>query len=100
MTGSDLINMGIPQGPIVGLALRLIPEAAKKRPVLHFGNPVELRAVAKSEHQQTGIASYLPPSLARGKWLAVAENVPGLRPPPELPTCRRARCRGRPGGRE
>ena len=29
MTGKDLINMGFPRGPVVGLALRLVPEAAK-----------------------------------------------------------------------
>src|SRR5688572_32972421 len=29
MTGKDLIKMGFPHGPVVGLALRLIPEAAK-----------------------------------------------------------------------
>jgi tRNA-splicing ligase RtcB len=30
MTGKDLINMGFKHGPAVGLALRLIPEAARK----------------------------------------------------------------------
>lgn len=29
MTGKDLLNMGYPRGPVVGLALRLVPEAAK-----------------------------------------------------------------------
>jgi tRNA-splicing ligase RtcB (3'-phosphate/5'-hydroxy nucleic acid ligase) len=29
MTGKDLINLGYPHGPAVGVALRLIPEAAK-----------------------------------------------------------------------
>src|SRR5439155_19253596 len=29
MTGTDLIKMGFPQGPAVGVALRLIPQAAK-----------------------------------------------------------------------
>ena len=29
MTGKDLIKLGFPKGPAVGVALRLIPEAAK-----------------------------------------------------------------------
>jgi tRNA-splicing ligase RtcB len=29
MTGKDLINLGYPPGPVIGVALRLIPEAAK-----------------------------------------------------------------------
>src|SRR5688500_11870498 len=43
MTGSDLIKMGYSHGPVVGLALRLIPEAAK---TLDEGSIIrELRAV-------------------------------------------------------
>ena len=43
MTGSDLIKMGFKPGPTVGLALRLIPEAAK---TLNHGAVIrELRAV-------------------------------------------------------
>jgi len=30
MTGSELINMGFPAGPAIGMALRLIPHAARK----------------------------------------------------------------------
>ena len=43
MTGKDLINLGYPHGPVVGLALRLIPRAAKT--LDHASIERELRAV-------------------------------------------------------
>ena len=43
MTGKDLINLGCPAGPVVGLALRLIPEAARSLDAASIER--ELRAV-------------------------------------------------------
>jgi tRNA-splicing ligase RtcB len=43
MTGKDLINLGYPAGPVVGLALRLIPQAAKSLDAASIER--ELRAV-------------------------------------------------------
>ncbi|HVK09713.1 MAG TPA: AAA family ATPase [Gemmataceae bacterium] len=54
----------------------LVREAAKKRAVLHLGNLVELMEVGKSEHNQTGIAGFLRPAIARGELLCVAECTP------------------------
>src|SRR5579872_2152472 len=43
----------------------LIKEVAKKRAVLHVGALVELLEVGKSEYNQTGIATFLRPAIAR-----------------------------------
>jgi ATP-dependent Clp protease ATP-binding subunit ClpA len=51
-------------------------DAAKRRAVLHLGSLVELMQVGKSEHQHSGIASFLRPYLARGEVLAIAECTP------------------------
>jgi ATP-dependent Clp protease ATP-binding subunit ClpA len=54
----------------------LIKEAAKRRAVLHVGPLVELMDVGKSEHNHTGIATFLRPAIARGELLCVAECTP------------------------
>jgi ATP-dependent Clp protease ATP-binding subunit ClpA len=54
----------------------LIKEAVKKRAVLHVGSLVELMEVGKSEYNQTGIATFLRPAIARGDLLCVAEATP------------------------
>jgi ATP-dependent Clp protease ATP-binding subunit ClpA len=54
----------------------LVREAAKKRAVLHLGNLVELMEVGKSEHNQTGLAGFLRPAIARGELLCIAECTP------------------------
>ena len=54
----------------------LIKDATKKRAVLHVGALVELLEVGKSEYNQTGIATFLRPAIARGDLLCVAEATP------------------------
>ncbi len=55
---------------------QLVRELAKARGILHIGNLVELMEVGKSEHNQTGIAGFLRPFIARGELLCVAECTP------------------------
>ncbi len=54
----------------------LVKEAAKKRAVVHLGNLIELMEVGKSEFNQTGLAGFLRPAIARGELLCVAECTP------------------------
>jgi ATP-dependent Clp protease ATP-binding subunit ClpC len=54
----------------------LVREAAKKRAVLHLGNLIELMEVGKSDYNQTGLAGFLRPAIARGELLCVAECTP------------------------
>ncbi|VTU01872.1 b family protein : ATP-dependent Clp protease, ATP-binding subunit ClpC, putative OS=Microscilla marina ATCC 23134 GN=M23134_01764 PE=4 SV=1: AAA_16: AAA_2: ClpB_D2-small [Gemmataceae bacterium] len=54
----------------------LVKEAAKRRAVLHVGSLVELMEVGKSEHNHSGIATFLRPAIARGELLCVAEVTP------------------------
>jgi ATP-dependent Clp protease ATP-binding subunit ClpA len=54
----------------------LVRECAKKRAVLHLGSLVELMEVGKSEYNQTGLAGFLRPAIARGELLCVAECTP------------------------
>jgi ATP-dependent Clp protease ATP-binding subunit ClpA len=54
----------------------LIREVSKKRAVLHVGALAELMEVGKSEYNQTGIATFLRPAVARGALLCVAEATP------------------------
>ncbi|MFO0825100.1 MAG: AAA family ATPase [Gemmataceae bacterium] len=54
----------------------LIKDAVKRRAVLHVGSLVELMEVGKSEYNQTGIATFLRPSIARGEVLCIAEATP------------------------
>src|SRR5204863_8450057 len=58
----------------------LIKEAVKRRAVLHIGSLVELMEVGKSEHNHTGIATFLRPAIARGELLCVAEATPEQSP--------------------
>lgn len=57
-------------------AQQLVRELAKLRGILHIGNLVELMEVGKSEHNQTGIAGFLRPFIARGELLCIAECTP------------------------
>jgi ATP-dependent Clp protease ATP-binding subunit ClpC len=54
----------------------LVRECAKKRAVLHLGSLVELMEVGKSEYNQTGLAGFLRPAIARGELLCIAECTP------------------------
>jgi ATP-dependent Clp protease ATP-binding subunit ClpC len=54
----------------------LIKDATKKKAVVHVGPLVELLEVGKSEHNSSGIATFLRPSIARGELLCVAECTP------------------------
>lgn len=54
----------------------LIKDATKKKAVVHVGPLVELLEVGKSEHNSSGIATYLRPAIARGEFLCVAECTP------------------------
>jgi ATP-dependent Clp protease ATP-binding subunit ClpC len=54
----------------------LVREVAKKRAVLHLGNLVELMEVGKSDYNQTGLAGFLRPAIARGELLCIAECTP------------------------
>ncbi|MBA4192120.1 MAG: hypothetical protein C0467_29435 [Planctomycetaceae bacterium] len=54
----------------------LIKDAVKRRAVLHVGSLVELMEVGKSEHNHSGIATFLRPAIARGELLCVAEATP------------------------
>src|SRR5205814_1508835 len=44
--------------------------------VLHLGSLVELMEVGKSEYNQTGLAGFLRPAVARGELLCIAECTP------------------------
>lgn len=55
---------------------QLVRELAKLKGILHLGNLVELMEVGKSEHNQTGIAGFLRPFIARGELLCIAECTP------------------------
>ena len=54
----------------------LIKDAAKRKAVVHVGPLVELLEVGKSEHNSSGIATFLRPAIARGELLCVAECTP------------------------
>ena len=54
----------------------LIKEVSKARSVLHVGSLVELMEVGKSEHNHTGIATFLRPAIGRGEMLCIAEATP------------------------
>ncbi len=54
----------------------LIKDATRKRAILHLGPLVELMEVGKSEHNHSGIATFLRPALARGELLGIAECTP------------------------
>ncbi|WP_439631313.1 AAA family ATPase [Gemmata sp.] len=54
----------------------LVKEATKRRVVLHVGALVELMEVGKSEHNHSGIATFLRPAIARSELLCVAEATP------------------------
>ncbi|MFM8273771.1 MAG: AAA family ATPase, partial [Gemmata sp.] len=54
----------------------LIKDAAGRRAVVHFGPLVELLEVGKSEHNTSGIATFLRPAISRGELLCVAECTP------------------------
>jgi hypothetical protein len=58
----------------------LIKDAVKKRAVVHVGPLVELLEVGKSEHNSSGIATFLRPAIARGELLCVAECTPDQLP--------------------
>jgi ATP-dependent Clp protease ATP-binding subunit ClpA len=55
---------------------KMLTEAAKKRAVVQVGNLMELVDVGKCEGQDTGIAAFLRPFIARGELLTVAECTP------------------------
>ena len=71
LTGKDLIRIGFSRGPVVGMALRLIPEAAKslEEPAIER----ELRAVLKDP-----VANAAHPYFAE---VARALRVEAERPP-------------------
>ena len=54
----------------------LVKDATKRKAVVHVGPLVELLEVGKSEHNTSGIATFLRPSIARGELLCVAECAP------------------------
>ena len=54
----------------------LVKDAVKRRAVVALGQLVELLNVGKSEHNPTGIATFLRPSVARGDLLCIAECTP------------------------
>lgn len=54
----------------------LLKDAKKRKAVLHVGPLVELLEVGKSEHNSSGIATFLRPAIARGELLCVAECTP------------------------
>lgn len=54
----------------------LVRECAKRRAILHVGSLVELMEVGKSEYNQTGLAGFLRPAIARGELLCIAECTP------------------------
>lgn len=54
----------------------LIKDAARRKAVVHFGPLVELLEVGKSEHNSSGIATFLRPAIGRGELLCVAECTP------------------------
>ena len=54
----------------------LIKDAKKKKAVIHAGPLVELLEVGKSEHNSSGIATFLRPAIARGELVCVAECTP------------------------
>lgn len=54
----------------------LVKDAVKRKAVVHVGPLVELLEVGKSEHNSSGIATFLRPAIARGELLCVAECTP------------------------
>ncbi|MDY3552188.1 AAA family ATPase [Gemmata sp. JC717] len=54
----------------------LIKDATKRKAVIHFGPLVELLEVGKSEHNSSGLATFLRPAIGRGELLCVAECTP------------------------
>jgi ATP-dependent Clp protease ATP-binding subunit ClpC len=54
----------------------LVRECSKKKAILHLGSLIELMEVGKSEYNQTGLAGFLRPSIARGELLIIAECTP------------------------
>lgn len=54
----------------------LVKDAAKRKAVVHVGPLVELLEVGKSEHNTSGIATFLRPAIGRGELLCVAECTP------------------------
>jgi ATP-dependent Clp protease ATP-binding subunit ClpA len=54
----------------------LVKDAVKRKAVVHAGPLVELLEVGKSEHNSSGIATFLRPAIARGELLCVAECTP------------------------
>ncbi|MBM3979304.1 MAG: ATP-dependent Clp protease ATP-binding subunit [Planctomycetes bacterium] len=54
----------------------LVKDAKARGAVLHLGALVELLEVGKSEHNSSGIATFLRPAVARGELLCVAECTP------------------------
>ncbi|MBY0459064.1 MAG: AAA family ATPase, partial [Gemmataceae bacterium] len=54
----------------------LIKDATRKKAVVHVGPLVELLEVGKSEHNSSGIATFLRPAISRGELLCVAECTP------------------------
>ncbi len=54
----------------------LIKDAVKRKAVVHVGPLVELLEVGKSEHNSSGIATFLRPAISRGELLCVAECTP------------------------
>jgi len=54
----------------------LIKDAKKRKAVIHVGPLIELLEVGKSEHNTSGIATFLRPAIARGELLCIAECTP------------------------
>ena len=54
----------------------LVKDATRKKAVVHVGPLVELLEVGKSEHNSSGIATFLRPAIARGEFLCIAECTP------------------------
>lgn len=54
----------------------LIKDAKKRKAVIHVGPLLELLEVGKSEHNTSGIATFLRPAIARGELLCIAECTP------------------------
>src|SRR4051812_44290141 len=78
MTGTDLIKMGFPKGPVVGVALRLIPHAAKSLDDASIGR--ELRAVLADPIANAAHAQFA--ELARALRAAAERPVYAERPEP------------------
>jgi ATP-dependent Clp protease ATP-binding subunit ClpA len=54
----------------------LVKDAVRRKAVVHVGPLVELLEVGKSEHNSSGIATFLRPAIGRGELLCVAECTP------------------------